>query len=353
MNKKVIIFSILTSLFIISCGKDAEVSNNERYVKVFKIGNSDSQTMTTFHGVIHAKYEPSLSFRVGGKIISRSVDIGQVVKTGQVLATLDGADYKLSADSANAQLASAKSNYVTQQANLGRYKQLLEQNFVSQAQYDTQKAQFDSAKAQYEEARNQLSNSNNQVKYTTLLAPSDGVITSISMDAGQVVTSGQVVATMAVSGDKEVVIELPEAQVNNYKAGMPANIKMWATDKIYNGSIRVINGASDQQTRTFTARVMINSPESDVKYGMAADVTLSPLNSKDGIDLPINSIYAINGKNYIWLINAKSKVEQLEVNVISTDGNVVRVSCPTLKNGDRIVEAGANFIYSGQIVKEY
>ncbi|MDD3267659.1 MAG: efflux RND transporter periplasmic adaptor subunit, partial [Burkholderiales bacterium] len=165
--------------------------------------------------------------------------------------------------------------------------------------------------------------------------------------------SGQVVATMAVSGDKEVVVELPEAQVNNYKAGMQADIKLWATDKTYKGSIRVINGASDQQTRTFTARIMINSPESDIKYGMAADVKLSPLNSRDGIDLPINSIYSINGKSYVWLINAKSQVEQVEVDVLSTDGNIIRVNSPTLKDGDRIVEAGANFIHSGQTVKEY
>lgn len=353
MNKRKLLLAIVAGALLISCSKDKEVSNDERYVKIFTIGNANNQTMTTFHGVVHAKFEPNLSFRVNGKIISRAVDIGQSVKSGQVLGTLDNTDYKLSADSANSQVAASKSNYVTQQANLGRYKQLLEQNFVSQAQYDTQKAQYDSAKAQYEEAKNQLSNSKNQVKYTTLVAPSDGIITSTNMEAGQVVTSGQVVATMAVSGDKEVIIELPEAQVNNYKAGMPATIKLWATDKVYNGSVRVINQASDQQTRTFTARVIINSPESEIKYGMAADVTIAPLNSQDGMDLPLDSIYAINGISYIWLINAKSQVEQVEVKILSTDGSSVRVAAPSLKNGDKIVKAGANFIHAGQTVKEY
>jgi RND family efflux transporter MFP subunit len=291
------------SLLLAACGSKPQAADNSHYVKVFVVGGNVEQTQSTFHGVIHAEYEPNLSFRVGGKIIQRNVDIGQTVTQGQVLASLDPTDYKLSADSANAQLASAKSNYVTQKANLERYKQLLQQNFVSQAQYDTQKAQFDSAKAQYEQAQNQLSNNDNQVKYTTLKAPSAGIITSITMDAGQVVTSGQTVATMAVSGNKEVEIELPEVQINNYKAGMPAQVKIWATDQVYKGTIRIINQASDQQTRTFTARIVIINPDANIKYGMAADVKIAPLNVKDGTELPLSSLYSNDGKTSVWIIN--------------------------------------------------
>lgn len=338
----------MISLGLVACGNKPQPADDTRYVKVFTVGNTVDQTSSTFHGVVHAEFEPNLSFRVNGKIINRLVDIGQIVKEGQVLASLDPTDYKLSADSANAQLASAKSNYVTQQANLERYKQLLQQNFVSQAQYDTQKAQFDSSKAQFEEAQNQLSNSRNQVQYTTLKAPSDGVITSINMDAGQVVSAGQTVATMAVSGKKEVEIELPEAQINNYKVGMPANIKIWATNQLYSGFVRIINQASDQQTRTFTARVVINNSDGNIKYGMAADVTVTPLNSTDGIELPLNSLYAKDGKSYIWILDQNSKAKLLPISVISTDGSSMKIKSSTLHRGDRVVSAGTNFVYEGQ-----
>lgn len=344
---------LLLSVGIVACGKKPEVADDSRYVKIFEVGNNVDQTLSTFHGVIHAEFEPNLSFRVAGKIISRNIDIGQVVKAGQSLATLDQTDYKLSADSANAALASAKSNFVTQEANLQRYKQLLAQNFVSQAQFDTQRAQFDSAKAQLEQARNQLSNSDNQVKYTTLKAPSDGVITSITMDAGQVVSAGQTVATMAVSGNKEVAVELPEAQINNYKVGMPASIKLWATNKVYQGSIRTINQASDQNTRTFTARVVINSTDDSIKYGMASDVTIIPLNSSGGTELPLNSIYADSGKTYVWTISNDFTANLVPVTVVETDGNSVKIQSGALKNGDKVVSAGANFIHQGQKLKEY
>lgn len=353
MQIKRFVLIALSGALLVSCGKKTQTAVDTRYVKVFVAGNAVAQTRSTFHGIIHAEFEPNLSFRVGGKIIKRNVDIGQQVVSGQVLASLDPTDYKLSADSANAQLASTKSNYVTQKANLERYKQLLAQNFVSQAQYDTQKAQFDSAKAQYEQAGNQLSNNENQVKYTTLKAPSSGIITSVSMDAGQVVTAGQTVATMAVSGNKEVEVELPEAQINNYKAGMLADIKIWATNKDYKGKIRIINQASDQQTRTFTARIVITNPSDDIKYGMAADATVEPLNATSGMEMPLSCLYAKDGKSYVWVMDSNSMAKLVPVEVIGTDGTSMKIRATGIKDGDKVVSAGTNFIYAGQKLAVY
>jgi RND family efflux transporter MFP subunit len=344
---------LLASIVIVSCGQKPQSANDIHYVKVFTVGNSVYQSSSTFHGIVHAEFEPSLSFRIGGKIIQRNVDIGQMVKVGQVLASLDPTDYRLSADSSVANLASAKSNYITQQANLQRYQQLLKQNFVSQAQFDTQQAQFDSAKAQYNQAQNQVSNSENQVKYTVLKAPAEGIITSINMDAGQVVNAGQTVATMAVSGNKEVEIELPEAQINDYKVGMVARIKIWATGSNYQGKVRIVNQANDQQTRTFTARIVINNADDNIKYGMAADVTLQPLNSQNGLELPLSSLYAKNGKSYIWVIDKNSTAKLIPIIVLSTDGEAMKIEAPELKSGDNVVSAGANFIYAGQKLAIY
>ena len=352
MKKHFLILAV-SAAFLVACGKKVQPADSSHYVKVFVVGENVAPTLSTFHGVIHAEFEPNLSFRVAGKIITRNVDIGQQVKSGQLLASLDPTDYKLSADSAIAQLASAKSNYVTQKANLERYKQLLQQNFVSQAQYDTQKAQYDSATAQYEQAGNQLSNSDNQVKYTTLKAPADGVITSTNMDAGQVVTSGMTVATMAVSGNKEVVVELPEVQINNYKAGMPAQVKIWATDQVYKGVVRLINQASDQQTRTFTARIVITNPDDNIKYGMAADVKINPLNMVDGTVLPLNSLYANDGKSYVWIIDKNSLAKLVPITVISTDGSSIKIKPGALEDGQQVVSAGTNFLYAGQKLKVY
>ncbi len=347
-----LIFAV-ACLSVSGCDHKIEAAADSRYVKVFIVGTDADSSKDTFHGVVHAEFEPKLSFRVNGKIIQRNIDIGQPVRAGQLLASLDASDYKLARDSAEAQLAAAKSNYVTQRANLDRYKELLKQNFVSQAQYDSQKALFESYKAQYQQAFNQLSNSENQVKYTALKAPAAGVISSINMDAGQVVTAGQTVATMAVSGHKEVEIELPEAQINNYRVAMPAQIKIWATEQVYRGKIRIINQANDQQTRTFTARIVIDSWESNLKYGMAADVTIAPANASGGISLPLSSLFAKDGKTYVWVINANSRADLVPVTVLSITDTMMKVLSASLVRETKVVKAGTNFVYAGQELKIY
>ena len=344
---------IIVVIGVISCGGKLKTTDDTRYVKIITISQNVTSNITnTFSGVVSAKFEPSLSFRVAGKIIARYVDIGNTVKKGQLLAKLDPSDYQLSEGSSTSQLASAKANYVQQKANLDRYTELLKQNFVSQASFDSQKSAFENAKAQYEQATNQLQNSRNQVGYTELKAPSDGVISSISMDAGQVVSAGQIVATMAVSGDKEVEIELPESLVNNYYVGESAIIKLWASDKLYHGKIRVINQANNQQTRTFTARISIFDADNSIKYGMSADVTMQTKENTFSTQLPLSSIYAKDGKNYVWVLGSNHIVNLIEVKIIRTDGNIVMVN-GDLQSGMNIVAVGVNFLHSGERVNIY
>ena len=350
--KSYIICSVIM-VSILACSSKVKATDDTRYVKVVKISQAGaSDAINTFNGVVYAKFEPSLSFRVAGKITARYVDIGNSVKKGQLLAKLDSSDYQLSEGSSTSQLASAKATYLQQKANLDRYTELLKQNFVSQASFDSQQSAFENAKAQYEQATNQLQNSKNQVKYTELTAPSDGVISSITMDAGQVVSAGQIVATMAVSGDKEVEIELPESLVNNYYVGESATIKLWASDKIYHGKIRAINQANNQQTRTFTARVSLLDADNSIKYGMSADVTIQTNNNSFTTQLPLSSIYAKDGKNYVWVLDSNNIVKLIEVKVIKTDGSITMVN-GELTQGMNIVSAGVNFLHSGEKVNVY
>ena len=345
--------SCVLVMSIVACSNKPKTTNDTRYVKVVKISqNNSSDAKNTFSGVVYAKFEPSLSFRVAGKVIARYVDIGNSVKKGQLLAKLDPSDYQLSEGSSISQLASAKANYLQQKANLDRYTELLKQNFVSQASFDSQKSAFENAKSQYEQATNQLQNSKNQVGYTELTAPSDGVISSISMDAGQVVSAGQIVATMAVSGDKEVEIELPESLINNYYVGESAIIKLWASDKSYHGTIRVINQANNQQTRTFTARISIQDADASIKYGMSSDVIIAHKDDTFATQLPLSSIYSKDSKNYVWVLDNSNIVNLIEVKVIKIDGSNVMVN-GNLKQGMNIVSAGVNFLHSGEKVNIY
>lgn len=344
---------VLMALSLIGCGSKEKPAETIKYVKTVTLcETTPGDDYSVFSGIIKAQYEPQLSFRVPGKIIKRYVDVGQVVKKGQVLATLDPIEYKLNEDSQVANVAAAKSNYLTQQQNLERYRELLKENFVSQSAFDTQKSSYESAKAKYQEAINTLQNSKNQVGYTSLTAPGDGVIASVNMDAGKVVSTADVVATMNFAGPKELEIQLPETQVNNYKIGQDATIQIWSDDKAYHGVIRTISQSNDAQARTYTSRVMITDGNDSIKYGMSGYAHLNPKVTTTGLRIPMSSIYSIEGKSSTWLVGSNGVITQVPIQVLSADSDMVLVQS-TLKCGDIIISAGTNLVHVGEKVKVY
>jgi multidrug efflux system membrane fusion protein len=134
---------------------------------------------------------------------------------------------------------------------------------------------------------------------------------------------------------------------------MPATIKIWATNQNYTGKIRLINQASDQQTRTYTARIQIINPDANIKYGMAADVFVTPLNLSQGDELPLGCLYANEGKSYVWQVESNSTAKLVPIQVMATDGVSMRIKPGALQHGDVIVNAGTNLLHNGQKLKVY
>ena len=347
------LFIIMISINLVACSHKVKPTEDIKYVKTVTLCQTTPQdNYNTFSGVIKSEFEPQLSFRVSGKIIKRYVDIGQAVKKGQILASLDPTDYKLNEDSQIANLASAKSDYMTKQQNLERYRELLKENFVSQSSFDTQQSAYDSAKAKYQEAINNLENSKNQVAYTNLVAPGDGVIATVNMDAGKVVSTADVVATMNFAGPKEIEIQLPETLINEYKVGQAAKVQIWSDDKVYNGKIRIINQSNDIQTRTYTSRITLLDGNDSIKYGMSGYAKIGSNSNVTGLHIPTSSIYAIEGKSYVWLLSPDHTVKAVAIQVSSADADISLITA-NLSCGDIIVSAGVNLLHDGQKVKEY
>ena len=163
-----------------------------------------------FVGVVRARYETDLGFRVAGKIVDRVVNVGDRVRAGDVVARLDPQDLRLQVESAEAELAAATSNLAQAAADLERYTRLRARGYASVADFDRKKAANDEAEGRLERAQRALDLARNQLGYAELKADADGVITATLAEAGQVVAIGQAVARLAHRGEKEAVVALPE-----------------------------------------------------------------------------------------------------------------------------------------------
>ena len=219
MNRRILI-GALTVALLSACSKPQPVAEGPRPVMVQKLALSSVQAGALYSGEVRARYESDLAFRIAGKIIERKVDVGAVVKPGQLLARLDPSDAGLNAEAARAQLAAAQNELVYAKAEVERYRDLVAKNFVSRSVLDAKETTFKSALARVEQARAQATVAGNQAGYTSLVADQAGVITAITAEVGQVVKDSAPVMKLARDGEREVLIAVTTD--GNYVIGKQA-----------------------------------------------------------------------------------------------------------------------------------
>ena len=324
-----------------------------RPVLVLNPGTGVQPALSTYAGVVRAREESSLSFRVGGTVVSRRVDAGARVSRGQVLAELDAGDLSLQAQAGLAELGAAEADLARARGDRDRYAQLVREQLVSRSVFDTQEAAYKAAEGMVRAARAQWEVDRNQVAYTQLSAPSDGVIASRQVEAGQVVAAGETVFTMAADGGREVVISLPEGRIREFKVGQPVLVELWsAPDRQWPGTVREISPAADEQLRTFAARVNLDGDAAQaVELGQSARVYVQDVNVQAALSVPLSAVQrGADGASAVWLVDAQSgKVKSQPVKL----GRLGETEVPVisgLKPDDWVVAAGGHLLREGQAV---
>ena len=373
MNMK-LPFILICLILLVSCGKkSAETEENVRSIKYEKVKISSGVETYTFSGVAKAQNETNLSFKVAGTLSSINVKLGEMVRKGQLIATIDPADYTIqtnqavsqkegavaNAKVAEAQLISAKSTY-------DRVTKLYENNSVALSEYQQAKAAMDAAQAQYDAAKSQINTTNqqlkaagNQVSYTRLVSPMDGVITAVQVEANEIANAGMLIAKVSSLGRPEVEVSLPEVFINKLKLGQQATIKFPSfPEQVFQGEVEEIAFASEKST-TYPVILRIVNPADEIRPGMVAEVDFI-LNPDKGtlsneIIAPIKSVASGTDGNYAFKLipDGESGVYiakriAIELGDISSNGYIIKKG---LSNGDLVAVAGLRALYDGKKVK--
>lgn len=345
--------SILMTIMLLvlaACGKAPEKAEELRPVRAMVLKPQTSTVIAEFPGEVRARIETRLGFRVPGKIITRKVDVGASVKKGDLLMQLDPQDLKLAQEQANAQLRAAESNLAMAKADFVRYQDLRQKNFVSAAVLEAKENSWKAAQASFEQARAAASNQRNQTNYANLVADSDGVVTAIEAEVGQVVAAATPVLRLAKHGEKEVVIGIPENQVGMLRSVQDLRIRFWADQQNeVRGRLRELSPIADAGTRTFTARVTILDAPEDVRLGMTASVAFVAANAQPVLKLPLSALLNEQGKTSVWVVE-NGAVKLTPVQLVSASGNELVVGSG-LSPGQTVVTAGVHLLKPGQKVK--
>jgi len=347
--------SVFLLLALLSaCSEHTVAPEPIRAVRVMTVAAGPITASQEYAAELLPQAESRLGFRVGGKVVRRTVQVGQHVKAGQLLAQLDGVDYRLAADASKAQVASAQANLELAAAEFKRYTGLREQNFISAAELERREANYKAALFQLQQTQAQAASQGNQTAYTSLVADISGVVTAVDMELGQVVGAATPVVRVAQDGPRDAVFAVPEDKVGSIQLGMPADVRVWASGAVLPGVVREIAPSADPITRTFTVKVVLKSKESP-PLGTTVSVLprFNASAASEGIKLPTSALRQEGQQTTVWLFDsASSTVSSQVVQVATADGNDV-VIASGLKPGQQIVSAGVHVLSPGQKVTVY
>lgn len=340
------------ALMVAGCSKPAakDPRLQSPTVEVFKVEAAGSKS-NTFTGVVEARVQSDLGFRVGGKILARSVDVGQRVRKGQILMRLDAVDLELALAAQQANVEAARARYTQAKADETRYAALVKSNAVSHQEYDNARAVLESTKAQLEAAEAQARVSNNSSEYAVLSADADGVIVRTLSEPGQVVSAGQTVIQLAHDGPREALINLPEGVRPDIGTTAPA--RLYGQDKAYQAKLRQLSEAADPASRTFEARYVLEGDAASTPLGSTVTVTVTLLTENtagnESVRVPIGAVHDRGTGPGVWIVDDKSEVKFRAVDIASI-GQEEAVVSRGVEVGEKLVALGAHLLHDGQVV---
>ena len=332
------------------CGDNqGNTTDPVRTVRYVVVGSAQTLPALERTGEIHAHDETILSFRTGGRIVTRSVDIGDRVNAGQLLATLENTTSQNQLDGAQADYEGAKASAQVAALNVNRMQKLMPTGAIARTQLDTARADWLVARARLKNSESALRNARESLGWTRLIAPRSGVITEVSASAGQVVNGGQSVLTLATGEARNVVFDIakPEAIPPQEQAGLRVSLLSDPSVQA-SAAVRDISPQADPQTRTWRVRATLQNPPLAMALGASVTVTL-PATGPHGYALPASALSRVDDKPAVYVINPQSQA-QLRVVVPAYYTATSVIISGGLEPGDRVITAGVSKLRSGEPV---
>ncbi|KAA1052446.1 efflux RND transporter periplasmic adaptor subunit [Azospirillum argentinense] len=302
-----------------------------------------------FTGVVGARVQSNLGFRVPGKIIERLATGGQPVKAGQPLMRIDETDLRLALTAKRNAVAATRAAVVQTQADERRYASLVNDGWASRQRHEQAKAALDTARAQLASAEADARVAENEATYSVLVADSDGTVVETLGEPGQVVVAGQTVVRIAQAGPREAVVALPETI--RPPIGSPAEASLYGADgQRYGAHLRQLSDAADAQTRTYEARYVLNGDAASAPLGATITIRLGGRTSQANMQVPLGAVLDDGRRTGVWTLDRTSSTVRFQpVQLVRVSGETAVIS--GLGLGDPVVSLGAHLLQEGARVR--
>lgn len=301
-------------------------------------------------GSVEPRYKTDLSFRVQGRLIARSVNVGDQVAEGQTVASIDTSTVEQSVRSARAELQKGQAQLVNARDTEERQRKLITSEATTKATLDSAEQTRAAAEAAVARAQANLTKALEQLGYAQLQTDFDGIVTAVSAEVGQVVSPGQTVVTVARPDIREAVVDIGADFPVPLRIGLPFTVSLQLLPRVHvEGRIREIAPEADSLTRTRRVRIALSDPPPSFRLGSTVTAKLASTQSTM-LRVPASAVLAKDGGNFLWVVDLPASTVSLRQVELSEDERGIEVKSG-LEAGARIVTAGIHSLKPGQQVR--
>ena len=340
---------ISASLFITSCSSEDKkvVTDNSPAinVKVSQVAIDNNRQFLAVSGKIQASNSAELSTRIMGYVNKVHVNVGDKVKKGQLLVSINNTDLQAKRAQVNAGISQAKTAFTNAEKNYNRFKNLFESNSVTQKEMDDMTANYQMAKAGLESANQMKNEINAQFAYSNITAPFSGVITSKNIENGAMANPRMPLISIETPGNFEVIAMVPETEISQIKKGVAVDVLVKSLEKTIIGTVTEVSTSAKNTGGQYLVKINLEKTEVAILSGMFTTVQfpVDKINASEMVLIPVDAIvkngqlsgiYTVSETNTAmlrWLRLGKiygDKVEVLsglnadESYIISADGKL-------------------------------
>jgi len=348
--KLAVLTILLAGLAQVSLAEDAAPAGEPATPRpvVTEIVAGEAARLRDFPGTIMPQVESVLGFLAAGRIETRPVDVGDKVKAGDVIATLDPIELNADVEGAEARLRAAEAEADLARETHARTSELVDREVATTAQLEQATANRDATAAAVTAAKADLALARDAASNGSLVAPADGVVVATTAEPGSVVAAGSPVVTLATDSGLEAVIDVPAQLAAYLEPGAGFLIRRGEGEgTAFAGTLRLIEPVANAASRTHRLRITL-AEGSGLRLGSLVRVAAQQRAKNPILTLPR---VAIMPDNTVWRIGAGRKIEKVKVILGEEIADRVVVSVG-LNTGNEVLVRGINSVTEGQIVGE-
>jgi membrane fusion protein, multidrug efflux system len=342
---------VLMAVALAACNEAPEAAETPIRPVLTTIAEAKRTEAVGFTGTVEAAYSADLGFRVLGRITARNVNVGDLVHKGEVMATLDNSSLRLAVDKAKADVASAKAKLDLAKVTEERQRKLLATNATTKESVEESVQSREAAEASVQQLEASLTKALEQLSYAELTSETDGVVSAVSGEVGQVVSAGQTIVTIAGLGARDAVVDILDSYDALTAIGTPFVVTLQANPTIkVKGKVREAAPQADAATRSLRTKIALDAPPETFRLG--STVTATPEQPvRDEVWLPQSAIGGEGASHFVWIVDqVTKKVSTRPVTIETAVGGGAHI-LSGVKPGERVVTAGVNSLSNDQTVR--